>query len=354
MKTARACFSGLLRWYGRHQRKLPWRDHPDPYRVWLSELMLQQTQVQTVIPYFERFIEHLPDVDAVANATEQDVLALWSGLGYYRRARAFHAAAKTIVFELDGRFPEDVAGWLRLPGVGRYTAGAVVSIAFGVRAPILDGNVARVLSRVCEVYGNPRKGESKRRLWELATEILPERSISEFNQALMDLGALVCMPRNPRCVICPLRDACAAKRLGLEQTLPELPPPKKSVRVTLAAAVIEEKGKLLVYRREGVELMKNMWEFPEAECRDGEDPRAALAREAQEKYGLDLTPGRELAKVKHSIMNRRINLRAYATKLESRPQLKIGKRRWVTSEELLNLPASSMVYKVLSKLNADG
>ncbi len=353
MKTARGRFSGLLRWYGRHQRKLPWRDHPDPYRVWLSELMLQQTQVQTVIPYFERFIEHLPDVDAVANATEQEVLTLWSGLGYYRRARSFHAAAKTIAFELGGRFPEDVAGWLRLPGVGRYTAGAIVSIAFGVRAPILDGNVARVLSRVCEVHGNPRKGESKRRLWELATEILPDRSISEFNQALMELGALVCVPRNPRCVICPLRDTCAAKRLGLEQTLPELPPPKKSVHVTLAAAVIEEKGKLLVYRREGVELMKNMWEFPEAECRDGEDPRAALAREAREKYGLDLTPGRELAKVKHSIMNRRIDLRAYAAKLESRPP-RIGKRKWVSPEELLNLPTSSMIHKVLGKLNPDG
>ena len=313
--------------------------------------MLQQTQVQTVIPYFERFIEHLPDVDAVANATEQEVLALWSGLGYYRRARAFHAAAKTIAFELDGRFPEDVAGWLRLPGVGRYTAGAIVSIVFGVRAPILDGNAARVLSRVFEVRGNPRKGESKRHLWELATEILPERSISKFNQALMELGALVCTPRNPRCLTCPLRDACAAKRLGLEQTLPELPPLPKSVRVTLAAAVIEEKGKILVYRRDGVELMKNMWELPEAECRDGEDPRAALAREAQEKYGLDLTPGQELAKVKHSIMNRRIDLRAYAAKLANRPRTGCRKKRWVTPKQLLNLPASSMVRKVLTKLD---
>lgn len=314
--------------------------------------MLQQTQVTTVVPYFERFVDAFPDVHALAHASEEDVLAAWSGLGYYRRARALHRAAKTIVEELDGKFPDDVSSWVKLAGVGRYTAGAVVSIAFGKRAPILDGNVMRVLSRWFAVGGDPRTGETNRELWRLSEQILPKRSVSEFNQALMELGALVCTPRKPRCLVCPVRGHCEARKLGLEEAFPELPARPKSVRVTMAAALIERSGSYLMYRRSGTEVMKDMWEFPGGECLAGESPRVALARESREKYGLALQPVAEIARVKHNIMNRRIDLYAFSAELEEpvKPAPNGSARKWVHLDDLATVPVSSMVYKIIREV----
>ena len=340
----------LLTWYRRHRRRLPWREEPKPYYVWVSELMLQQTQVKTVLPYFQRFVERFPDVESLARASEQDVLAQWSGLGYYRRAKALHRAARILVEERDGVFPEDVPGWMSLPGVGRYTAGAVVSIAFDKPAPILDGNVMRVLSRWFVVRGDPRAGEANRTLWRLAEDVLPERFVSEFNQALMELGAMVCTPRNPRCLVCPVRDHCGARQEGLETKLPEIPARQKSVKVKMTAAVIEEGGRLLMYRRDDSELMKGLWEFPGGECRDGEPPRAAVAREARERYGLSVKPGPELARVKHSIMNRRIDVHAFEVDLLSPPVEHTRAYTWVNRDELSELPVSSMVRKILDAM----
>ncbi len=314
--------------------------------------MLQQTQIATVVPYFERFVDAFPDVHALAHASEEDVLAAWSGLGYYRRARTLHRAAETIVEELGGKFPDDGASWMKLAGVGRYTAGAVVSIAFGKRAPILDGNVMRVLSRWFVVRGDPRTGETNRELWRVAEEILPKRSVAEFNQALMDLGALVCTPRNPRCLVCPVRAHCEARKLGLEEELPELPLRPGSVRVTMAAALIERRGSYLMYRRTGTEVMKDMWEFPGGECLAGESPRAALLRESREKYGLTVKPDAELARVKHNIMNRRIDLYAFSAELEDSREPVPNDRpsKWVRLDELATVPVSSMVYKILREV----
>ena len=339
----------LLRWYRRNRRALPWRESPDAYRTWVSEVMLQQTQVSTVVPYFERFVEAFPDVHALARASGEDVLAAWSGLGYYRRARALHRAAGTIVDELGGKFPDNVAGWMKLAGVGRYTAGAIVSIAFGKRAPILDGNVMRVLSRWFVVRGDPRAGEANRELWRAAEEILPKRSVSEFNQALMELGALVCTSTNPRCLVCPVGAHCEARALGLAEELPELPPRPPSVRVTMAAALIERRGRYLMYRRSGTEVMKDMWEFPGGECMAGESPRAALLRESRAKYGLALQPDAELARVKHNIMNRRIDLYAFSAELEGPVQRSPNARvsKWVHLDDLATMPVSSMVRKVI-------
>ena len=199
--------------------------------------MLQQTQVKTVLPYFDRFMDRFPDVRALAAASEQEVLGAWSGLGYYRRAKALHRAARTIVQERCGVLPETLEGWLALPGVGRYTAGAILSIAYGKRYPIVDGNVARVLSRLFVVRGDPRSGPSRKALWQKAEEVLPRRSVSDFNQGLMELGALVCTPREPKCLVCPLQVDCEAHRRGLQERLPELPPRKASTSVVLAAAV---------------------------------------------------------------------------------------------------------------------
>jgi A/G-specific adenine glycosylase len=348
----------LLPWYRRARRRLPWRavdEAPDPYRVWVSELMLQQTRVETVIPYFVRFLERFPDVRRLAAAPEEEVLALWAGLGYYSRARSLHRAARALVEERSGLFPDDVESWMALPGVGRYTAGAIVSIAFGKPAPILDGNVARVLTRLYGLRGDPRAGTLNRELWRTAERILPRRSISDFNQALMELGALVCTPRSPRCLVCPLREDCAAHREGLQEILPELRARAKIEPVMMGAALVEEKGRILFYRRTRTKLLKDFWELPLAECARGETPREAVAREARETYGIALGMGEELAQVKHSIMHRRITLHAFGAVLEEEPKAGLeSDYRWVKRDRIADLPMSSMVRKVLAKTGAGG
>jgi A/G-specific adenine glycosylase len=342
----------LLGWYRRSRRRLPWREDPAPYKTWVSELMLQQTRVETVIPYFLRFLERFPDVRVLAAASEQEVLSQWSGLGYYRRAKALHRAARIIVEERGGRLPDDVSGWLALPGIGRYTAGAIVSIGLGKRAPILDGNVQRVLARLYGLKGDPRKGETHRRLWQLAEEILPEECVSEFNQGLMELGALVCLPRNPTCLLCPLREDCFALREGTVGELPELSPKPEVRSVLMGAAVVEKDRKILLYRRTRTELMKDLWELPLAECREGEDARAALARETASTYGINIEPGDEVACVRHSIMNRRITLQAFSSELVGRAsEGKETEHRWVDRDERASLPLSSMVRKVLDRVD---
>jgi A/G-specific adenine glycosylase len=343
----------LLPWYRRARRRLPWRTvggPPDPYRIWVSELMLQQTRVETVIPYFLRFVERFPDVKRLAAATEAEVLAQWSGLGYYSRARSLHRAARILVEEKKGRFPQDVDSWMALPGVGRYTAGAIVSIAFGKPAAILDGNVARVLARLYGLRGDPRSGPLNRELWTLSKRILPRRSIGDFNQALMELGALICTPRAPRCLVCPLRKDCVANREGLQDRLPELPARRKPTPVVMGAALVEERGRILFYRRTRTELLKDLWELPLGECGRGESPQEALVREARETYGICLDVGAELARVKHSIMNRRITLHAFGAALEARPKEGVETDfRWVRRDRVPELPISSMVRKVLEK-----
>ena len=337
----------LLTWYRRHRRSLPWRDDPRPYRVWVSELMLQQTQVKTVLPYFDRFMGRFPNVEALAAASEQEVLSAWSGLGYYRRAKALHRAARKIVEEMGGLLPETLEGWLELPGVGRYTAGAILSIAYGKRYPILDGNVARVLSRLFLVRGDPRSGPSRNALWQKAEEVLPPRSVSDFNQGLMELGALVCTPREPKCLLCPLRTDCEARRRGLQDRLPELKPRKAPTSVVLAAAVVRRRGKVLLYQRQGEELMRGLWELPGGACRADEEPRSALAREARERYGLRLETGEQVAHVKHSIMNRRITLYAFEARVRGKLARDDKARVWFEPEKVTDLPVSSMTLKVL-------
>lgn len=317
--------------------------------------MLQQTRVETVVPYFHRFLQRFPDLERLAAASEQEVLTLWSGLGYYRRAKNLHRAARFLVGECQGRFPESLEGWLALPGVGRYTAGAIVSIAFDKPAPILDGNVARVLSRFYALRGDPRSGKTRATLWRLAEEILPRRSVSvsvsEFNQALMELGALVCTPRAPKCLLCPLGADCGARRDGLEEEIPELGSRPRPVPVLMGAVVVQRSKKLLLYRRSRAELLRDLWEFPMGECRPGEDPREAAVREARESYGIRVVPGEEVARVRHSIMNRRITLHAFDGALEHPPgSVRAGERRWVSREELPSLPFSSLVLKILARV----
>lgn len=304
----------LRGWYFTHRRRLPWREEPTPYRVWVSEIMLQQTQVATVIPYFDRFLEAFPDVHALAAAPEDAVLARWSGLGYYRRARHLHAAAKEVVARFGGALPGTVAELLTLPGVGRYTAGAIASIAFLARAPLLDGNVARVLSRVFCVAEAADSSAGQKRLWALAEALVPADA-STHNQALMELGALVCSPRSPDCRRCPLADRCAARAAGRPEDYPRSDK-KVAVKDVYAVAALVRRhagsAEVLLAKRPRDVLLGGLWELPGVELTS---PRAgrktALSAALGERAGLDARIGERVATVEHQFTHRRLSLEIF-------------------------------------------
>lgn len=253
----------LLRWFSANARPLPWRRHYRPYDVWISEIMLQQTQMDTVLPYYERWMKAFPDVGALAAADESEVLKLWQGLGYYSRARNLHAGAREIVEKFAGTFPSDPEAILALKGIGRYTAGAIGSIAFNRPHPIVDGNVLRVLARVYAIGRSIDVPKNREEFWGLEEKLIPKGRAREFNQALMELGALVCTPRHPQCGICPLAAECRARRSGDPEAYPVRTARKKTVRVTAAAVVVKKEGRLLLLRRPVGAIMGGLWEFPE-------------------------------------------------------------------------------------------
>ncbi|HJQ38609.1 MAG TPA: A/G-specific adenine glycosylase, partial [Thermoanaerobaculia bacterium] len=232
-------------WFAKHQRPLPWRKRYAPYHVWVSEVMLQQTRMEVVLPYFARFVKRFPTLRALAEATEQDVMAAWSGLGYYRRARMLHAAARAA----NGVVPRTLDALMALPGVGRYTAGAIASIAYNERAPIVDGNVARVLCRIDKIESDPREKATLARLWQRAEEILPRKEVGDFNSAMMELGATVCTPRNPQCLICPVRAFCEAQAAGLQEQIPVRRKSKINPLHRRAILCIEHTGQWLIEQR---------------------------------------------------------------------------------------------------------
>ena len=325
---ARAIGRRLLAWYRRNRRDLPWRLERDPYRIWVSEVMLQQTTVAAVIPYYRRFLKSFPTVGALARAGEPRVLAAWSGLGYYRRARALHQAARLIVERHGGHFPRRPEEALALPGVGRYTAGAVLSIAYGLKEPVLDGNVTRVLSRLRLLRDDPRGGAAQKRLWGMARSLVEaSRSPGDLNQALMELGAIVCTPASPSCLVCPLAPGCLARDAGEQETIP---PPRRGRRPEtqrLKVAVVRRAGRLLMRRRGRTGLMDGLWELPEL---DG-DPA--------------LRPIGRIGKVRHAVTFRRMEIEVHDAALLSEPAT--PPYRWVTPAALGRLPIASLTRKTL-------
>jgi A/G-specific adenine glycosylase len=309
----------LLAWYRRARRDLPWRRARDPYAIWLSETMLQQTRVDTVLPYYRRFLEALPTVRSLAEAPESRVLSLWSGLGYYRRARMLHAAAKRIVREHRGELPRDVEGLRQLEGVGDYTAGAVASIAYGVRAALVDGNVTRVLSRLFAVEDDTSTTAGKARIWEIARGLVSSApgDPGDWNQALMELGAVVCTPRGPACEQCPVEAFCAARARGLVDQLPRSSAKRSPTEVRRVSLVLvsADPGRVLLARRRPGMLFGGLWEPPGAEA--GKDAAGALA----ERLGVDGSALEPMGEVLHVLTHRRMRVTVMRGPLPA-------KRRW--------------------------
>ncbi len=339
----------LLAWYADHKRDLPWRRSRDPYRVWLSEIMLQQTQVATVRSYFERFVAAFPDVASLAAADETEVLRLWEGLGYYRRARQLHAAAKKVAAECGGRFPSDVAGLQELPGIGRYTAGAIASIAFGRRAPILEANTIRLLSRLIAYRGNPHSITGQRPLWQVAEEILPQKQVPEFNQALMELGSLVCTPSEPSCESCPLSTVCATRAAGLQHEIPAAKPRPVYTDVREAAVVVRKNGSVLVRQCGAEERWAGLWDFPRFAV-EADGPlfaRNEIVAKVAQQTGIECAPSGLLKTMKHGVTRYRITLDCYqAAYVSGRVKAANHTVKWLAIGELAALPLSTTGRKI--------
>jgi A/G-specific adenine glycosylase len=333
----------LLSWFAKHQRDLPWRRNRDPYPIWVSEVMLQQTQVATVIPFFERFLQAFPTLTALAAADEQEVLRLWEGLGYYRRARDLHRAARSLVAEGNGHIPQDPAVWHTLPGVGRYILGAVLSQAFDRRLPIVEANSQRVLCRFFGRQDDPRSGPARRWLWETASLLLPARRVGEFNQALMELGALVCTPAAPRCSACPLAKHCAARLQGLQETIPLRAGPPNIVYVREVAVVVRRGCRVLLAQRPAQGRWAGLWEFPHGSLAAHESHEGGALRLLGELTGLAGDLGPELLTIRHGVTRFRITLVCFEAVYRKGTFASdfYQQGSWVELPELRNYPVSA-------------
>ena len=353
--TNRLPVSKLLRWAARNLRDLPWRAEPrDPYRVWVSEIMLQQTQASTVIPYFTRFTERFPTMRALAQAPLDDVLKLWEGLGYYARARNLHRAAQKVMAEFNGKLPDTVEELGKLPGIGAYTAGAIASLAFGRDAPVVDGNVKRVLCRVYAIRGDTRRPKLQKQLWTLAKTNLPKGKAGRWNEAMMELGATICAPRSPRCDECPLGQVCRARALGIQEKLPERAAKKRIPHYDVTAAVIRTlRGpRILIAQRPLGGMLGGLWEFPGGKRERGESLQECLRREIKEELGIEIEVGQPVTRVEHAYTHFRITLHAFECRLvHGKPRaLQVADWRWVTWDELDDFAFAVTDRKIIQAL----
>lgn len=334
----------LLAWYNKNKRILPWRvPGLSPYAVWVSEIMLQQTRVETVIPYYNKWLGLFPTMEALAEASEHEVLNAWEGLGYYSRARNFHKAAQIVVERYNGKLPRDLDELRKLPGIGRYTVGALASILFGMDEPALDGNLKRVYARLFDVSAPADATEGENILWQLAKDNLPKGRAADYNQALMDLGAMICLPKNPRCLICPVIKECKARELGTQNLRPVKKPKKATPHHIHAAAVVVRRianpphEEVLLAKRPEKGLLAGMWEFPKARVK--QDPVRELAKVIKSGYGLTLRAKRNvriLGVFEHAYTHFKVTVHAFESELVSKPAL--PNLKWVRLKDVDEYP----------------
>lgn len=334
----------MIRWYEKNARDLPWRRTVDPYRVWISEIMLQQTTVVAVIPYFERFLARFPSVGDLAAADEADVLKLWEGLGYYSRARNIHRAARVIVEQYSGIFPDELDSLQALPGLGRYTAGAVASFAFDQRAPIVEANTLRLYCRLLGYDGDPRSSEGQSVLWSFAEDVLPRSQPGRLNQALMELGATVCSPKNPQCEQCPVSGFCRAFRQQTQSTIPMPARRPAMTDVTEASVAVRHQRSYLLRRRPAGERWAGLWDFIRFELSTS-DRASQIVRSVREQTGLNVELGPQLAELKHAVTRYRITLKCFVAE-KVRGSLKPdGEWQWVKPVAFPEYPLSVTARK---------
>jgi A/G-specific adenine glycosylase len=341
----------LLHWYKKNKRDLPWRKTRDPYAIWVSEIMLQQTQVPTVVPYYKKFLKSFPTVHHLAKANLSKVLKVWEGLGYYSRARNLHRASQIVANHFNGRIPDNLTDLRTLPGIGRYTAGAILSIAFNKEAPILDGNVKRVLSRLFAVDGNPVRGETEVLLWHLSESLLPKGHASSFNQGLMDLGATICTPKEPQCSQCPLRDLCKGKASGNPERFPTRTLKKKIPQIEAVSAVIQEGGKVLLQQRPPEGFLGGLWEFPnwKIEGKRRLRPRLRLRNDIKKKTGMNVEV-KELMGVFHQTYSHfKLDLHVFHCQFLDRRE----KGKWIPIKNLPLFPMSRIHRKIAEKIEGE-
>lgn len=330
----------LIDWYEQNARSLPWRGYSDPYAIWVSEIMLQQTRVDTVIPYYLRWMERFPTVESLASAHEDSVLKAWEGLGYYSRARSLYKAARQLVQDYGSQLPEDVKLLARLPGIGPYTAAAVASIGFGLDHAVVDGNVKRVLARLLRYTKAVNTPAAEEELRIIAQNLLPTGRAGVYNQAVMELGALICLPRNPKCASCPVASLCIAFKETLQSELPVMKVKAPIPHLIVTAGVLHQDGKVLIARRPASGLLGGMWEFPGGKVEPGETHAQALERELEEELGITTTIRDLLGKYNHAYTRFKVTLYAYHAIL-SAGEIKleqVSEARWVNLTELDSFP----------------
>ncbi|MCH8126426.1 A/G-specific adenine glycosylase [candidate division KSB1 bacterium] len=342
----------LLRWFTNNKRELPWRDSKSPYKIWLSEIMLQQTRVDTVIPYYQKFLKKYPTIASLAKADLQGVLKTWEGLGYYSRIRNMRKAAKIIIEKYDGNFPDEYSQILKLPGIGPYTAGAICSIMFDQPRPVVDGNVIRVLARYFGIETDATTTDGKNEFWQVAEKLIPTKQPGAFNEALMELGALICTPKKPDCEFCPVRSDCVAKKSNRQEELPirkkKLPTPHYDI----GAGLIWKNDLLLITKRKEKGLLGGFWEFPGGKQELGENISTCVKREIEEELGIQVDVEDSFAIIKHAYTHFRITLQIYNCKWTAgEPVCKeCVDFRWVRLNELDNFPFPRANKKVVERL----
>jgi len=350
----------LLAWMRAARRDLPWRRDRRPYAVWIAEVMLQQTQAATVVPYYERWMRRFPDLAALADAEIDEVLKAWEGLGYYARARHLHQAARQVMALYGGELPADRTALLALPGIGRYTAGAILSLAFGRRAAVLDGNVRRVLCRLYDIAADPRETAVEEQLWQLATalvEAVADDEAGPLNEALMELGALICTPRQPACATCPVADLCLAHARGVEAERPVARSrPQLPHHTAVAGVIADGEGALLLIRRPARGLLGGLWGFPGGVLQEDETPEAGLRRTIREQIGVEVRPGAAVARIEHAYTHFRLTLYAFRCQIvagQAQP-LRCAAVRWATADEWRDLAFPATDARIIRALAADG